>query len=111
MRRWSKSTGVHFEGRSVITYSIYPCTYGNMSVRCYRGSQRYLPGPFLQATMDEDVWIKFEGEWVDVLLEFDTERYGSYVCQYKERKFLYARAVKTIYDVLWTTEKVRLRTE
>jgi len=32
-----------------------------------------LPGAFLQAIMDEDVWIKFEGEIVDVLLELDPE--------------------------------------
>jgi len=34
-----------------------------------------IPGPFLQATMDEDGWIKFEGEMFDVLLKLDPERY------------------------------------
>ena len=53
-----------------------------------------IPGAFLQATMDEDVWIKFEGEIVDVLLELDSERYGPCVCQCKGRKVMYARAVK-----------------
>jgi len=35
-----------------------------------------IPGAFLQATMDEDMWIKFEGEMVYVLLELDPKRYG-----------------------------------
>ena len=34
------------------------------------------PGAFLQADMDEDVWIRFEGEMVDVLIEIDAEMYG-----------------------------------
>ena len=35
-----------------------------------------IPGVFLQATMDEAVWIKFEGEMVDILLELVPKRYG-----------------------------------
>ena len=75
-------------------------------------------GAFLQATMNEDVCIKFEGEMVDVLLELDPKRYGPCVCHYKGRKFLYVRAVKAICvsiailsAVLRTTVEVGLRTK
>ena len=30
-----------------------------------------IPGAFLQATLDDDVWIKFENEMVDVLVELE----------------------------------------
>ena len=59
-----------------------------------------IPGAFLQATMDEDVWIKFEGAMVDVLLEIDPERYGPCVCTYNGRRYLYAKAVKAIYGAM-----------
>ena len=39
-----------------------------------------IPGAFLQATMDDDVWIKFENEMMDVLVELDPERYKLCVC-------------------------------
>ena len=59
-----------------------------------------IPGAFLQATMDDEVYIKFENEMVDVLVGIDPERYGPCVCEYKGRKFLYARAIKAIYGCL-----------
>ena len=59
-----------------------------------------IPGAFLKATVDEDVWIKFEGKIVDVLLKLDPERYGACVRHHKGRKFLYARAVKAIYGAM-----------
>ena len=59
-----------------------------------------IPGAFLQATMDEDVWIKFEGAMVDVLLEIDPERYGPCVCTYNGRRYLYAKAIKAIYGAM-----------
>ena len=59
-----------------------------------------IPGAFLQADMDEDVWIKFEGPMVDVLLEIVPERYGPCVIHYKGKKFLYAKAMKAIYGTL-----------
>ena len=59
-----------------------------------------IPGAFLQATMDEDVWIKFEGAMVDVLVDIDPERYGPCVNEWKGKKYLYAKAVKAIYGTL-----------
>ena len=41
-----------------------------------------IPGAFLQATMDDDVWIKFENEMVDVLVELDPVRYKPCVWYY-----------------------------
>ena len=41
-----------------------------------------IPEAFLQADMDEDVWIKFEGEMVDILVSIDEDLYGPCVCQY-----------------------------
>ena len=59
-----------------------------------------IPGAFLQATMDDDVWIKFENEMVDVLVELDPERYGPCVCHHKGRRFIYAKAIKAIYGAM-----------
>ena len=76
-----------------LAHSIYPCTDDNMPHRCYRGLQRcncQYAWRFSTGNMDEDVWIKFEGEMVVVLLELDPKRYGPCVCHYKGRKFLYA---------------------
>ena len=32
-----------------------------------------IPGAFLQATMDDEVWIKFENKMIDVLVGIDPE--------------------------------------
>ena len=40
-----------------------------------------IAGAFLQATVDENIWIKFEGEIVDILLAaIDKDLYGPCVC-------------------------------
>ena len=59
-----------------------------------------IPGAFLQATMDEDVWIKFEGEMVDILVSIDEDVYGPCVCYHKNKKFLFAKAKRAIYGCL-----------
>ena len=59
-----------------------------------------IPGAFLQATMDDDVYIKFEGKMVDVLIGLDSAKYGPCVCTYKGRRFIYAKAIKAIYGTL-----------
>ena len=59
-----------------------------------------IPRALLQADMDEDVWIKFEGEMVDILVSIDEDLYGPCVCQYKNKRFLYANAKKAIYGCL-----------
>ena len=50
-----------------------------------------ITGAFLQADMDEDVWIKFEGDMVDILVSIDEDLYGPCVFQYKNKRFLYAK--------------------
>ena len=50
--------------------------------------------------MDEDVWIKFEGEMVDILVSIDRKLYSPCVCTYRNKKFLYAKAKKAIYGCL-----------
>jgi len=64
------------------------------AIECRDIATADIPGAFLQADMDEDMWIKFEGEMVDILLKLDQERYGS------GRKFLYAKAVKAIHGAM-----------
>ena len=59
-----------------------------------------IPGAFLQATMDEDVWIKFEGEMVDIIVSINRKLYGSCMCTYRNKKFLYAKAKKAIFGCL-----------
>jgi len=59
-----------------------------------------IPGAFLQATLDDDVWIKFENEMADVLVELDPERYKLCVFYHNGRKFLYAKAINAIYGAM-----------
>lgn len=59
-----------------------------------------IPGAFLQGTMDDDVYIKFEGKMVDVLVDLDSAIYGLCVCSYKDHKLIYGKAVKAIYGSL-----------
>ena len=70
------------------------------AIECRDVATADIPGAFLQADMDEDVWVKFEGEMVDILVKLDPERYGPCVCYHKGRKFLYAKAVKAIYGAM-----------
>jgi len=59
-----------------------------------------IPGAFLQATMDDDVYIKFEGKMVDLLIGLDSAKYSPCVCTYKGRRFIYTKAIKAIYGTL-----------
>ena len=59
-----------------------------------------IPGAFLQAKMDDDVWIKFEGDMVDVLVSINKGLYGPCVCHHKGKTYLYAKANKAIYGCL-----------
>jgi len=62
-----------------------------------------IPGAFLQATMDDDVYIKFDGKMVDVLIGLDSAKYSPCVCAYKGRRFIYAKAIKAINGTLRVT--------
>ena len=57
-------------------------------------------GVSLQANIYEDVWIEFEGEMIDIFVSIDVKLYGPYVCKYRNKKFLYAKAKKAIYGCL-----------
>ena len=56
-----------------------------------------IPGAFIQATMDDDVWIRFEGKMVNILVSIDKDLYGPCVCKYNGKTFIYAKAIKAIY--------------
>lgn len=56
-----------------------------------------VPGAFLQVPMShEEVYIRFDGEMVDSLLDIDKNRYKGCACRYKKRKVIYARALKAL---------------
>ena len=59
-----------------------------------------LPIAFLQADVVEDMWIKFEGEMVDVLIFINKNLYRPCVCTYKKQQFLYTKAKKAVYGCL-----------
>ena len=59
-----------------------------------------IPGAFLQATMDDNIYIKFDGKMVDVLIGLDSSKYVPCVCTYKGRRFINAKAIKAIYGTL-----------
>ena len=63
-------------------------------------AKKDITGVFLQATMDDDVYIKFEGKMVDVLIGLGSANYCPCVCSYKGQQFIYAKANKNNYGPL-----------
>jgi len=103
MSRREKTTRIHLEGGSLTSDGIDTSSHGNMPYRCNwrtNVATADIPGAFIQATMDDDVWIKFENEMLDVLVELYPNLYGSCVCYHNGRKFLYAKAIKAIYGAM-----------
>jgi hypothetical protein len=58
-----------------------------------------IPGAFMQAEIDEEVHIKFEGELVDLLITVDNT-YVQYVCLEKGKRVIYALLNKALYGTV-----------
>lgn len=59
-----------------------------------------IPGAFMQADMDEVVYMRLEGKMVEILLEIAPEVYGPYVTEVNGKKVLYVLLVKALYGTL-----------
>ena len=59
-----------------------------------------VPGAFMQVDMDELVYVRFQGEMVDKLLEIDHDLYASYVSMENGEKVMYVELLKTLYRTL-----------
>ena len=59
-----------------------------------------IPGAFMQADMDELVYVKFQGEMADALTRIDPERYAKFVVQEKGKSVVYAALSKVLYGTI-----------
>lgn len=59
-----------------------------------------IPGAFMQADMDEEVFMRLEGKMVDLLLMLDREFYGPKVVYENGKKVLYVLLSKALYGTL-----------
>jgi hypothetical protein len=59
-----------------------------------------IPGAFMQAEMDDIVYMKIEGTMAELLVKLDTQRYQSFVTMEGNKKVLYLQLKKALYGTL-----------
>ena len=60
-----------------------------------------IPGAFLQADQDEDVWVLFDGTLAELMVKVSPEIYSRYVTINKKgKKILYVKLRKALYGCL-----------
>jgi hypothetical protein len=59
-----------------------------------------IPGPFIQADIDEVVHVNFEGEIAEMLLRMDPKLYQKYVKDVNGKAVLYVELLKALYGTL-----------
>ena len=60
-----------------------------------------IPGAFLQANIDEDVWMALDGTLAELMCKVSPKLYSKYVTTNKKgRKILYVKLDKAIYGLL-----------
>jgi hypothetical protein len=59
-----------------------------------------IPGAFMQADMDETVYMRLEGVMVDMLMELDSTKYAQYITTQHGKKVMYVQLVKALYGTL-----------
>ncbi len=59
-----------------------------------------IPGAFMQADQDEEVFVRFEGKMAELLLEIDREMYEPYVKYERGKLVLYVELLKALYGQL-----------
>jgi hypothetical protein len=59
-----------------------------------------IPGAFMQADMDEIVYIRLEGVMVDMLMELDSTKYAPHIITQHGKKVLYVQLIKALYGTL-----------
>jgi Reverse transcriptase (RNA-dependent DNA polymerase) len=59
-----------------------------------------LPGAFMQADMDDIIYMRLEGIMVELLLEIDHALYAPFVCKEKGKDVIYVQLIKALYGTL-----------
>jgi Reverse transcriptase (RNA-dependent DNA polymerase)/Zinc knuckle len=59
-----------------------------------------IPGAFMQADMDEIIFMKLHGKMVDLLRMIDNNKYSPYIIMEKNRPVIYVRLAKALYGTL-----------
>ena len=59
-----------------------------------------VPGAFMQADMDEEVYVRFTGKMVELLLEIDRDMYQECVTMERGEKVMYVKLLKALYGTL-----------
>ncbi len=59
-----------------------------------------IPGAFMQANIDEVVYVKFEGEIAEMLVKLDRQLYRKYVKDENGKPVLYVELLKALWGTL-----------
>ena len=59
-----------------------------------------IPGAFMQADMDDEVIIHFEGKMTELLIEVDEDLYGPYAMMEHGKTVIYVDLLKALYRML-----------
>jgi Reverse transcriptase (RNA-dependent DNA polymerase) len=59
-----------------------------------------IPCAFLQADMDEIVYVKISGKMVDILVQRDSAKYNKFIVSEKNKRCIYVQLKKTLYITL-----------
>ena len=81
-----QTTRIYYQDGIIVAYCFYPALMATCLIDAIEGqfvATINIPGTFLQANMDNEVWIKFKNEMIEVLFDIDPERYGPCVCECK----------------------------
>ena len=56
-----------------------------------------IPGTFMQAGMNELIYVKFEGPMADALIQLDPKIYNKYMIMERGKTEIYAALPKALY--------------
>ncbi len=59
-----------------------------------------IPGAFMHADMDDEVYMRLEGKMAELLVQLDPERYSPHIVIENGKKVLYVRLRKALYGTL-----------
>jgi hypothetical protein len=62
-----------------------------------------IPGDFMQADIDEVVYVRFEGEIAEMLVRMDPKLYRKYIRDENGKAVLYVELLKALYGTLRST--------
>jgi hypothetical protein len=60
----------------------------------------YIPGAFLQADMDDTVYMRFDGKMAELMSHIDPKLYRKFILNEHKKPVLYIKLRKAIYGTL-----------